>query len=147
MKLFHFSEEALYIAGGVVFFLLALNMLVAGSKHNDNHEMISEKEAEEMALYPLAVPYLLNPVGITMLIIFSATMDTIPMHLVFVLLILLMAIFDWLLFTHLDKFIDHLDKSKLAVTEAIFGVILAALAVELVLRGLSELGVIEAVLH
>jgi small neutral amino acid transporter SnatA (MarC family) len=33
------------------------------------------------------------------------------------------------------------------VTEAVFGVLLAALAVELVIRGLAELGVLDLVIH
>jgi small neutral amino acid transporter SnatA (MarC family) len=33
------------------------------------------------------------------------------------------------------------------VTESVFGILLAALAVELVLRGLADLGVIDLVVH
>ena len=51
-----------------------------------------------------------------------------------------MALFDWLVFSHLDGLMKHLDKSRLAVIEAIFEVLLFALAVELVLIGLSGLG-------
>ena len=147
MNLFHFSEEALYIAGGIVFLLLALHMLVAGAEDEKKHDKVSAKEAEKMAKYPLAVPYLLNPVGITMLIIFSAASDSLAVDVFLIVMVLIMAAFDWLLFTHLDKFMKHLDKSRLAVTEAIFGVLLSALAIELVLKGLVGLGVIEAVAH
>jgi small neutral amino acid transporter SnatA (MarC family) len=42
---------------------------------------------------------------------------------------------------------NWLDKSRLAVTEAVFGVLLAALAVQLVLQGLADLGVIDLVGH
>ncbi|MGD8463319.1 MAG: MarC family protein [Anaerolineae bacterium] len=70
MKLLHFSPEALYIAGGIVFLLLALKMLGGGGEE-DHHERASERDASKIALYPLAVPYLLNPAGITVLVIFS----------------------------------------------------------------------------
>ncbi|NOR90087.1 MAG: hypothetical protein GQ524_07510 [Anaerolineales bacterium] len=70
MKLLHFSEGALYIAGGIVFLLLALKMLAGGGDDEDHQEKASERSAMQMALYPLAVPYLLNPAGITMLVIF-----------------------------------------------------------------------------
>ncbi len=66
---------------------------------------------------------------------------------IMVILVLLVAAFDWLVFGNLDRIAHYLDKSRLAVTEAVFGVLLAALAVELVLRGLSDLGVIELVGH
>ena len=142
MRLFHFSEEALYIAGGIVFLLLALHMLTGSNKGNDKHEKVTEKDASGMAQYPLAVPYLLNPVGITMLVIFSAAADSFSMLALLIGLVLLMAVIDWLIFSNLDSLMKHIDKSRLAVTEAIFGVLLSALAVELVLRGLSLLGVI-----
>ena len=66
---------------------------------------------------------------------------------ILVILVLLVAALDWLVFSNLDHIAKHLDKSRLAVTEAVFGVLLAALAVELVLTGLARLGVIDIVMH
>ena len=148
MKLFHFSEAALYIAGGIVFLLLALHMITGSSNKEDKkHEKVSEKEALGMAQYPLAIPYLLNPVGITMLVIFSAASGSFAMDILLITLVLIMALIDWLVFSNLDSLMKHLDKSRLAVTEAVFGILLSALAIELVLRGMTALGVIEAVAH
>ncbi len=142
MKLLHFSPEALYIAGGIVFLLLALKMLAGAGGSEDHHTKASERSPMEMALYPLAVPYLLNPAGITMLVIFSGAIDSWLMLAILVVLVLLMGAFDWLIFKNLDSLAKHLDKSRLAVTEAVFGVLLAALAVQLVLQGLADLGII-----
>jgi MarC family membrane protein len=148
MKLLHFSPEALYIAGGIVFLLVALRMLSeAGEEEEGHHEKASGRDAEKMALYPLAVPYLLNPAGITLLVIFSGAIDSWLMLGILVVLVLLVGALDWLVFTNLDRIAEHLDKSRLAVTEAVFGVLLAALAVELVLRGLADLGVIDLLMH
>ncbi len=145
MKLLHFSPEALYIAGGIVFLLLALKMLAGAGDDKDHHEKASERSAMQMALYPLAVPYLLNPAGITLLVIFSGAIESWLMLAILVVLVLLMGAFDWLIFKNLDSLAKHLDKSRLAVTEAVFGVLLAALAVELVLQGLAGLGIIAMV--
>ena len=148
MKLLHFSPEALYIAGGIVFLLVALRMLSeAGAEEEGHHEKASGRDTEKMALYPLAVPYLLNPAGITLLVIFSGAIDSWLMLAILVVLVLLVGAFDWLIFTNLDRIAEHLDKSRMAVTEAVFGVLLAALAVELVLRGLADLGVLDLVGH
>jgi multiple antibiotic resistance protein len=143
MKLLHFSPGALSIAGGIVFLLLALKMLTGGGDDEDHHEKASERDAMKMALYPLAVPYLLNPAGITVLVIFSGAIDSWLMLGILIVLVLLMGAFDWLIFKNLDSLAEHLDKSRLAVTEAVFGVLLAALAVQLVLEGLSDLGIIS----
>lgn len=148
MKLLHFSEAALYIAGGIVFLLVALRMLAeAGEEQEGHQEMGSGRDAEKLALYPLAVPYLLNPAGITLLVIFSGAIDSWLMLGIMVILVLLVAALDWLIFGNLDRIAEHLDKSRMAVTEAVFGVLLAALAVELVLKGLADLGVFDLVGH
>jgi multiple antibiotic resistance protein len=148
MKLLHFSEAALYIAGGIVFLLVALRMLAeAGEEQEGHHEKASGRDAEKLALYPLAVPYLLNPAGITLLVIFSGAIDSWLMLGVMVVLVLLVAALDWLIFSNLDRIAQQLDKSRMAVTEAVFGVLLAALAVELVLQGLAQLGVLDLVGH
>jgi multiple antibiotic resistance protein len=148
MKLLHFSESALYIAGGIVFLLVALRMLSeAGDAPDDHQEVASGRGAEKLALYPLAVPYLLNPAGITLLVIFSGAIDSWLMLGILVVLVLLVGALDWLVFTNLDRIAEHLDKSRMAITEAVFGVLLAALAVELMLRGLADLGVIDLVVH
>ena len=147
MKLLHFSEGALYIAGGIVFLLLALKMLTGGGDDEDHHEKASERDAMQMALYPLAVPYLLNPAGITMLVIFSGAIDSWIMMAILVGLVLLMGAFDWLIFKNLDSLAEHLDPARLAVTEAIFDVLLSALAIQLILDGLNVLGIIAVNIH
>jgi multiple antibiotic resistance protein len=59
MKLLHFTPGSANIAGGIVL-LLALHMLVSPGKE-DHHEKATDRDAMQIALYPLAVPYLLNP--------------------------------------------------------------------------------------
>jgi multiple antibiotic resistance protein len=66
---------------------------------------------------------------------------------IMVILVLLVAAFDLLVFTNVDIMARYLNKARLAVTEAVFGVLLAALVVEMVLCGLAGLGVIDLVGH
>jgi len=42
---------------------------------------------------------------------------------------------------------DHLDESRMLVTEKVFGFLLAALAVQLMLDGLHSVGVIHLAAH
>ena len=145
MRLLHFTPGAANIAGGIVLLLLALHMLVSPGKE-DHHEKASGRDLMQMALYPLAVPYLLNPAGIAALVIASSEIDSLVYLLILVALVLLVGALDWLVFRNMDKLSKHLDPSRLAVTEAIFGVLLAALAVQLMVDGLAELGIIASVL-
>ena len=142
MRLLHFSAGAANIAGGIVLLLLALHMLVSPGK-DDHHEKASGRDAMQMALYPLAVPYLLNPAGIAALVIASSEIDSLLMVVVLVGLVLLVGLIDWLIFRNMAKISKFLDPSRLAVTEAVFGVLLAALAVQLMLDGLHYLGIIS----
>ncbi|MBK5109333.1 MAG: MarC family protein [Anaerolineales bacterium] len=142
MRLLHFSTGAANIAGGIVLLLLALHMLVSPGK-DDHHEKATGRDAMQMALYPLAVPYLLNPAGIAALVIASSEVDSILMGVILVGLVLLVGVIDWVIFRNMNKLTKYLDPSRLAVTEAVFGVLLAALAVQLMLDGLHDLGIIS----
>jgi small neutral amino acid transporter SnatA (MarC family) len=142
MKLLHFSPGAANIAGGIVLLLLALHMLVSPGKE-DHHEKASGRDPMKMALYPLAVPYMLNPAGIAVLVIYSSDISSVVMLAILVALVLIMGALDWYVFSNMDKLAKHLDSSRLAVTEAVFGVLLSALAVQLMLDGLDVLGIIN----
>ena len=146
MRLLHFTPGAANIAGGIVLLLLALHMLVSPGKE-EHQDAASGRNAMQMALYPLAVPYLLNPAGIAAIVIASSEIDSLAMVIVLVSLILIVGGLDWLIFSNMDKLAKHLDPSRLAVTEAVFGVLLAALAVQLMLDGLAELGIIDMLVH
>ena len=146
MRLLHFTPGAANIAGGIVLLLLALHMLTSPGKQ-DHHERASGRDPMKMAIYPLAVPYLLNPAGIATLVIVSDDIDSLLMGVVVIGLVLLVGAIDFAIFRNMDKLAKHLDPSRLAVTEAVFGVLLAALAVQLMVDGLASLGIIAGTGH
>ncbi|WP_255350187.1 MarC family protein [Methanosarcina sp. 1.H.A.2.2] len=143
MKLLHFTPGAVSIAGGIILMLLALHMLIGSGKSEEHDEKTASRDPMQMALYPLAVPYLLNPAGIAVLVTVYDQLDSLLMLAIVVGLVLLMGALDLAVFKNLDKLAKHLDPSRLMVTEAVFGVLLAALAVQLVLDGLAKLGIIS----
>ena len=148
MKLLHFSPGAVSIAGGIVLLLFSLHMIIGSSKKEDDHtEKAEGRSPMQMALYPLAVPLLLNPVGIAVLVTTSGQTDSLGMLAIVIGIVLLMGLIDLWVFKNLDSFAEHLDPSRLAVTEAVFGVLLAALAVQEMLNGLETLGLISMVGH
>jgi len=147
MKLLHFTPGALSIAGGIVFMLLALHMIVGSGKSEEHQEKADNRDAMQMALYPLAVPYLLNPAGIAVLVIASGEADSVISYVILLVLVLVMGVIDMLVFGNIGKLSKHLDPSRMVVTEVVFGVLLAALAVQLVLNGLADLDIIPAIAH
>jgi small neutral amino acid transporter SnatA (MarC family) len=149
MKMLHFSTGAVLVAGGIVLLLLALHMLLSGS-HEEEEPILKhheEKDPMDLALYPLAVPYLLNPVGIAVLVIGSSQISSIIDAVVLIVLVLIVGLIDWFLFRNVETISKFMDPAKMGVTEAVFGVLLAALAVEMMVRGLAEMGVISAIIE
>jgi len=66
MGLLHFTGGSVLIAGGIVLLLMSIHMLLSGA--SEGHEE-GETDPMQAAYYPLAVPYILNPVGIAVLVI------------------------------------------------------------------------------
>lgn len=147
MRLLHFTPGAANVAGGIILLLLALHMLLSPAKKTEHHEDASGRDALQMAIYPLAVPYLLNPAGIATLVVASSEMDTLFTAAMVFGLVLLVGAIDFAVFRNMDKLAKHLEPSRLVITEAVFGVLLAALAIQLMVDGLAELGVVTTVAH
>ena len=69
-------------------------------------------------------------------------MDAVVVGLLIAILAIDVVVFRWAV-----QVSSHLDASRMLVTEKIFGFLLAALAVQLVLNGLADVGVIHLTSH
>ncbi len=101
----------------------------------------------QVAVFPLAVPYLLNPAGIVILVTTSAEAASVAVFAVFLGILILVLALDVVVFRWAVQVSSHLDASRMLVTEKVFGFLLAALGVQLVLAGLSDVGVIHLISH
>jgi len=101
----------------------------------------------QVAVFPLAVPYLLNPAGIVVLVTASAEASTLAVDAVVVGILIVILALDVVMFRWAVQVSNHLDAGRMLVTEKIFGFLLAALAVQLMLNGLSDVGVIHLTSH
>ena len=100
-----------------------------------------------IAVFPLAIPYLLNPAGIVTLVTLSAEADSIAVFAMVLGVLAVVLALDVAVFRLANRASDHLDESRMLVTEKLFGVLLAALAVQLMLDGLDSVGVIHLTSH
>lgn len=142
MRILHFTTGALNIAGGLILLLLALNMVLAPVKKEEQGAVLDEKALMSMAIYPLGMPLLLNPVGIVSLTVFSAETQNLLQLGIITAMVLLVAVIDFgaFLASHrLDKYLTH---ERIILLEKLLGILLAALAVQIILNGLAELGII-----
>ncbi|HEY1388318.1 MAG TPA: MarC family protein [Ktedonobacterales bacterium] len=146
-RLLHFSTGALSIAGGIILLVIAMAMVLSRGERQTQHDAPATSDPMKLAVFPLAVPYLLNPAGIVTLVTVSAEAGSLGIvAIVFGLLVLVLAI-DVVVFRWAERVSAHLDESRMLVTEKVFGFLLAALAVQLALDGLASLGVIHLAGH
>jgi multiple antibiotic resistance protein len=131
--LLHFTVGSLSIAGGVILLVLAVWMVLG---QGSGGHLTAGKDPLQLAQFPLAVPYLLNPVGIVGLVTISAEAKSLSVLLIDV------AVFRWA-----NRVSAKLDESRMLVTEKVFGFLIAAIAVQLILDGLASAGVIAPVAH
>jgi multiple antibiotic resistance protein len=144
MRLLHITSGAIAVAGGMILALLAVRMASGpGEAVVEKDHMVPD--GKRTAVYPLAVPYLLNPVGLTVLIMASGEVVSVAGAALVVGLVLLVGAFDYLVFTNMDRLASRLSPANLVVSEVVFGVLLTAVAVQLMVFGLQSLGLIEAV--
>lgn len=141
MRLLHISGGAVAVAGGIILAILAIEM-VAGHSKTVEEEFPAKEDPRQIAVYPLAIPYLLNPVGITILIIASDEVVSVASVALVVGLVLLIGAFDYLIFANIDKLSKRLNPTSLVISEVVFGLLLTAVAVQLTVSGLGSLGII-----
>jgi multiple antibiotic resistance protein len=138
--LLHFTVESLSIAGGIILLVLAVWMVVGRAAEGDDKR--AGKDPMQLAQYPLAVPYLLNPVGIVGLVTISAEAESVPVLVVEVALLAAVLLIDAVVFRWAGQVSARLDMNRMLVTEKVFGFLIAAIAVQLILDGLASAGVI-----
>jgi multiple antibiotic resistance protein len=143
MRLLHITGGAVAVGGGIILAILAINM-VSGPGKKVVEETLVQEDPKHIAVYPLAIPYMLNPVGITILIIASGEVVSVASAALVVGLVLLVGAFDYLIFANIDKLSKRLNPTGLVISEVVFGILLTAVAVQLVVSGLGMLGIIAA---
>ena len=146
-RLLHFSTGALAIAGGLILLVISASMVLGQNGKEGGQYAMTADDPMKLAIFPLAVPYLLNPAGIVVLVTLSAEAGSFGLLAIVILLVALVIGIDVVVFRLAKQVGAHLDESRMLVTEKVFGFLLAALAVQLALDGLADLGVIHLIGH
>jgi multiple antibiotic resistance protein len=142
LQIFHISLPALKIAGGIILLLVALDMVMGGS-----HEDESEKPkalSPDIAVFPLAMPMMATPQGLVAITVLVAARQSVVDVLVVVVVLLAVMALNLLCLLSADRIIKAIGPAALLVIGKIAGLLLTALAVQLMILGLRDLGLIEA---
>jgi multiple antibiotic resistance protein len=131
---------AFTIAGGVLLFLVAMDMLFArrvGTKQNEAEEK-EAAEIENPAVFPLAVPMIAGPgtIATVLLLVNLAHADRVRLATVFAAFGAALVV-TWICMRSAGLVLRLVGNTGVHVVTRLLGIILAALAVQFVLNGLS----------
>jgi small neutral amino acid transporter SnatA (MarC family) len=146
-QVLHFSIGALNIIGGLILLLLALNMVMGGGKPKAGAGVGEAADPMSLAVSPLAIPLTLNPVGIVTLVVASSEVTDLPSSIAVVVLIAIVMVIDFGVLLFSDKVAPYLSEATIELLEVVLGIFLGALAIQLMLNGLAEVGAITLTGH
>lgn len=134
------SLAAFRVAGGVLLFLLAIDMVFArqsGLRSTTEREQREAEHRQDVSVFPLAFPLIAGPGALTTVILMAAA-DRRPALIVGMLAILL-AVLALILISLLTavSLMRFLGETGTNVISRVLGVVLAALAVQFVMDGLK----------
>lgn len=139
LAFFHISTSSFKIAGGVLLFITAIEMLFGrvGQIKTSAQEISYFKEKEDIAIVPLGIPYLAGPGAITTVIILGEKADLFQkLELFFI--IGLVALTVYLLLKNAYLIFKVLGELGTKATIRILGLILATIATEYIVTGIKE---------
>jgi multiple antibiotic resistance protein len=152
LALLHIEPGAFYIAGGIMLFIIAMEMLFGRPTRSkvdpDRTQEDEHDEGVSLAVFPLAIPMLAGPGAITAIILFTGSTETeslTMMIMLFTALILTLGV-TWVVLRASDLILKLLGRTGVSVFERIMGLLLSGLSVQFVYEGLIRLGVLPGVL-
>lgn len=135
------SMPAFRIAGGVLLFLTALDMLFERrQERREDRAEEADLAHDDPSVFPLAIPLLAGPGAIaTIILLTGQAQGTLGFAAIIgvLLLVLAMVFAMFLLANPLER---ALGRTGIVVLTRIFGMLLAALAVQFILDGLASFG-------
>ena len=142
-ELLGLEVNALKAAGGLLLLLTALEMMRA--KHSSckcsPEELAARKEHEDISVVPLAIPLLAGPGAISSVMIFSSDHET--SHILHFAVILAAILFTFAISYFVlrsSSFVKSwLGNSGISVVQRVMGLVLAALAIQMLLAGGADL--------
>ena len=133
---------AFRIVGGILLLLLAIDMVLARMGPLRTTAPAEETDADlrhDVALVPLAIPLIAGPGAFASVILLMGRAGGDPLAMLTVIAVLL-AVMTTLLAALLaaSKIMDLLGMTGVAVLGRVFGIVLSALAVQLIVSGIAE---------
>ena len=136
------SLGSLQVAGGILLFRIAVDMVFARLRRETPQEAAEARSRDDISVFPLAIPLIAGPGAITSVLILATEAGREPAAVGIVLFALIAVIaVCWLFLLAADRIATILGQTGINVGTRILGILLAALAVQYIANGLVALGI------
>jgi multiple antibiotic resistance protein len=141
LRFFGITVDSLRVAGGILLFLVAIDMLRSGRQYRKvtEAELRDASDREDISVFPLATPLLTGPGTITTVVVLMGTAVTFSQKAMVVAALSLTFLATYFIL----KFSEYIDQALgitgIMVMTRIMGLILGAIAVNFVALGVWNL--------
>jgi len=140
LSLLGIGIPAFRVAGGLLLFAIAFEMVFSKRQERKATELAEAQYSTELAAFPIAVPLIAGPGSITACILLAGRAGQDPLQIAILIGIILLVILATLPVLALSSGLERImGVSGQVVFTKLTGVLLAALAMQFVLDGLTEL--------
>jgi multiple antibiotic resistance protein len=130
------SLDAFRVAGGVLLFRIAVDMVYAHQERETEEEAAESRTRRDITVFPLAIPFIAGPGTLTSVMILAAQARGVAWGLLAVLgMALLVLALTYVAFRLAGPLARLLGKTGVNVISRVLGILLAALAVQYVADG------------
>lgn len=135
LDLFGITIHAFRIAGGILLLLVALEMMRL--KASVGPFELERTSLASVAVVPIAIPLLAGPGAITTVIVFSSLHDSAAHDILVSTVVLSVACITYVVLRFAPMVSSFVGPTGITVLERVAGLIIAAIAIEFVLDGIS----------
>jgi multiple antibiotic resistance protein len=137
--LFGITLEAFRIAGGLILWVVAMEMLHGERRTQESRpEIVEGKAKEDVAVTPLAIPMLAGPGAISTIMVLAGQARTMPQKLIVHGAIVITLFLSWIVLRVGERVVTKMGQTGIRVMTRIMGLLLAAIAVQFVITGARE---------
>ncbi|HZK78558.1 MAG TPA: NAAT family transporter [Gemmatimonadaceae bacterium] len=144
LGMFGVTLPAFRIAGGFILWLVAMDMLRAQrSTQEGTAEMMEGQQKDDVGITPLGIPMLAGPGAMSTVMVLGAQATDSMSKLVVHGSIVVTMLISWMLLRVADRVFTRMGGSGIRVATRIMGLLLAAVAVQFVISGAQDAGIIS----
>lgn len=137
---FNITVDHLRVAGGILLFLVAMDMLFARTTRESitSEEITAAAKREDVSIFPIAMPMLTGPGAITTTILITDQAgDDLSLKLLVIGAILLTFVVTYVIFRFSDSFNRIVGFTGMMVMTRLMGLFLGAIAVSFISEGIK----------